>query len=91
MLIVCFIILFLLFSLGNVYIADWGNNRIRKVTALTGVISTIAGTGESSFSGDGGEATSATLFNPTGVVLDSSGRRIFFLLSFDSLPCSILY
>ena len=61
-------------SIANVYIADQYNHRIRKVTIVTGIISTIAGTGISSFSGDGGDATSATLFHPYGVALDSSGN-----------------
>ncbi len=60
-------------SLGNVYIADSGNNCIRKVTASTGIITTIAGTGASTYSGDGGAATSAGLYDPLGVALDSSG------------------
>ena len=60
--------------LGNVYIADTDNNRIRKVTISTGIITTIAGTGTSSYSGDGGEATSATLYYPYGVNVDSSGK-----------------
>ena len=59
--------------LGNVYIADYGNHRIRKVTISTGIISTIAGTGTSSFSGDNGAATSATLSYPIGVALDLTG------------------
>ncbi len=63
-----------LHSIGNVYIADQHNQRIRKVTVTTGVITTIAGSSTSgSFSGDGGDATSATLNNPVGVALDSSG------------------
>ena len=62
-----------LFPLGNVYIADLKNNRIRKVTVSTGIISTIAGTGTTSFSGDNGPATSATLHWPEGVAVDSSG------------------
>ncbi len=49
------------------------NNRVREVTVSTGIISTIAGTGASSFSGDGGSATSAALYYPRGVTLDSSG------------------
>ena len=49
------------------YIADALNNRIRKVTVTTGIITTIAGTGSGTFSGDGGAATSATLFYPYGV------------------------
>ena len=60
--------------IGNVYIADTLNNRIRKVTVSTGIISTIAGTGTSSYSGDNGAATSATLYWPYGVALDASGR-----------------
>ena len=59
-------------SAGNLFIADQ-NNRIRKVNAA-GIISTIAGTGVSGFSGDGGPAASATLSNPTDVALDSAGN-----------------
>jgi hypothetical protein len=59
--------------LGNLYIGDFGNHRVRKVTASTGVIiSTIAGTGTSGYSGDNGQATSANIKNPHGVDLDSS-------------------
>ena len=61
--------------LGNVYIADTYNHRIRKVTISTGIITTIAGTGASSYSGDNGPATSATLYLPSGVALDSAGRQ----------------
>ena len=50
------------------------NHRIRKVTVSTGIITTIAGNGTSSFSGDGGQATSAKLYNPSGVALDASGE-----------------
>ena len=56
------------------YIADEYNDRIRKVTESTGLISTIAGTGTSSYSGDNGAATSATLYDPSGVAVDASGR-----------------
>ena len=59
---------------GNLYIADAGNHRIRRVDAATGNISTVAGTGTSGFSGDGGAATSATLSFPGGVALDGSGN-----------------
>ena len=61
-------------NIGNVYIADYGNNRIRKVTVSTGIITTIAGTGTASYSGDNGAATSATLYYPWGVAVDASGR-----------------
>ncbi|WP_250279867.1 NHL repeat-containing protein [Frankia sp. Cppng1_Ct_nod] len=58
---------------GNLYIADNGNNRIRRVTA-DGTITTIAGTGAEGFSGDGGPATQAHLANPGGVVVDAAGN-----------------
>ena len=61
-------------NIGNVYIADTDNHRIRKVTVSTGIITTIAGTGTGSYSGDNGSATSATLSYPYGVALDVSGR-----------------
>jgi sugar lactone lactonase YvrE len=60
-------------SAGNLYIAEYGNNRIRKVT-LAGVISTVAGNGTKGFSGDGGPATSAKLNGPTGIAVDSAGN-----------------
>ncbi len=63
----------LLFS-GNVYISDSLNYRIRKVTVSTGIITTIAGTGTNSYSGDGGAATAATLNSAIGVTLDLSGN-----------------
>ena len=65
-------------NIGNVYIADSHNNRIRKVTVSTGIITTIAGTGTSSYSGDNGAATSATLNYPHGVTLDASGRKLYY-------------
>ena len=61
-------------NIGNVYIADTSNNRIRKVTVSTGKITTITGTDTSSYSGDNGAATSATLTSPGGVAVDTSGR-----------------
>ena len=61
-------------NIGNVYIANQGNNRIRKVTVSTGIITTIAGTGSTGYSGDNGAATSATLYYPWGVAVDASGR-----------------
>ena len=61
-------------SAGNIYIADANNNRIRKVTASTGIISTVAGDGAAGYSGDGGAATSAELYEPTGVAVDSAGN-----------------
>ena len=63
-------------SANNLYIADFGNHRIRKVAAATGIITTVAGNGTEGFSGDGGQATSAELGDPTQVVLDSVGNLI---------------
>jgi hypothetical protein len=59
---------------GNVYIADQDNDRVRKVDAVTGVITTVAGTGERGYSGDGGLATDTTLFAPAGVAVDARGN-----------------
>ena len=58
---------------GNLYIADNGHDRVRKVDT-SGIITTVAGTGMPGFSGDGGPATSAQLFNPCDVALDSAGN-----------------
>jgi sugar lactone lactonase YvrE len=59
-------------SAGAIYIADTNNNCIRKVSG--GVITTIAGNGVAGFRGDGGPATSAELFAPSGVAVDSAGN-----------------
>ena len=66
-------------NIGNVYIADLHNHRVRKVTVSTGIITLIAGTGSASYSGDNGAATSATLYEPTGVAVDTSGRTLQLL------------
>ena len=58
---------------GNLFIADSGNNRIRKVTP-DGVISTVAGTGMRGFEGDFGPAASARLNGPRGVAVDAAGN-----------------
>ena len=58
---------------GNLYIADYDNDRVRKVDA-SGTITTVAGTGTAGFSGDGGPATSAQLNAPYGVAVDGSGN-----------------
>ena len=59
---------------GNIYIADGGNNRIRKVTAATGLISTIAGTGASGYNGDNIAATTAQVGNPYEIAVDGLGN-----------------
>ncbi len=61
-------------SSSNIYIADQSHSRIRKVTASTGYISTVAGNGTAGYTGDGGAATSAELDLPAGVTVDSSGN-----------------
>jgi sugar lactone lactonase YvrE len=65
-------------SQGNLYIADWGNNRIRKVDKL-GIITTVAGSGQvgkehGGYSGDGGRAVEAKLRLPTSVAVNSEGN-----------------
>lgn len=57
---------------GNVYVADWGGNRIRRVDTA-GTITTVAGTGAPGFAGDGGPALLALLNGPTGVAPASDG------------------
>lgn len=58
---------------GNLYIADLNDNVIRKVD-LAGIVTTVAGTGEQGFAGDGGPATSALLDSPAGVAVDAAGN-----------------
>ncbi len=58
---------------GNVYIADYNNSVIRKVNT-SGVITTIAGTGTSGYSGDGGAATAARLYAPQAIAIDAAGN-----------------
>jgi len=58
-------------SLGNIYITDTYNNRIRKAST-SGIISTFAGTGSGGYSGDGGQATAAKLYGPIGIAIDAS-------------------
>ena len=62
-------------NVGNIYIADIQNNRIRKVDATTGIISTIAGCSDTGgYNGDNIPATTALLYNPTDICLDKSGN-----------------
>ena len=58
---------------GNLYISDFSNNRVRKVSA-SGTITTVAGTGMTGYSGDGGTATNAQLTNPEGLAVDFAGN-----------------
>ncbi len=57
---------------GSLYFTDTGNNRIRRI-APNGIITTVVGTGTKNFSGDGGPATLATLFGPTGLAIAGDG------------------
>jgi sugar lactone lactonase YvrE len=59
---------------GDLYIADTSNHAVRRVAAATGVITTVAGTGSSGYTGDGGAATAATLKDPESVTLTGSGE-----------------
>ncbi len=59
---------------GNVFFADASLHRIRRIDAVTGIITTVAGTGTAGSAGNGGPATSATLSTPTGVALDTAGN-----------------
>ena len=65
--------------LGDLYISDSGNGRVRKVTMTTGIINTIAGSSVTSFYGDGGAATSAGL-SATGIAVDTAGTSLLLLL-----------
>lgn len=62
-------------AVGNLYIADINNHRVRKVSP-TGIITTIAGTGIGGYSGDGGLATAAKLNFPSAVAVDGNGNVI---------------
>jgi sugar lactone lactonase YvrE len=61
-------------GLGNMYIADTNNHRIRRVLASTGIITTVAETGDFGFNGDDIAATAAELWYPSGIALDNSGE-----------------
>jgi hypothetical protein len=59
---------------GDVYFTESGNSTVREIVATTGLIETIAGTGNSGYSGDGGAATAALLSHPEGLAMDQSGN-----------------
>ncbi len=61
---------------GNIYVSDRNNNRIRKIST-SGVITTVAGTGTASYTGDGGAATAATINRPNGLNTDAAGNVYF--------------
>jgi uncharacterized protein (TIGR03437 family) len=70
---------------GNLYIADYLNSRIRKVSAATGIITTIAGGSTTGLTGDGGPASAATFDQPYGITIDASGN----LYIADTVDCAI--
>ncbi len=76
----------LVFAIGNVYIAENNHCVVRKVTVSTDTIAALAGTGNCSFSGDGGQATLAWLDQPYAVAADSEGMATRF-----SFSCSIIH
>jgi sugar lactone lactonase YvrE len=59
---------------GHLYIADTMNHRVRRVDAITGIMTTLAGTGQARFSGDGGPADQAALNEPAALALDGEQR-----------------
>ncbi|MFN8207892.1 MAG: T9SS type A sorting domain-containing protein [Bacteroidales bacterium] len=64
-------------ALGNLYLADSWNFRIRKIDAATGIISTIAGTGIQGYSGDGNLAVNAQISGSYGICFDPAGNLLF--------------
>src|SRR5665213_2844289 len=62
---------------GNIYIADYANQRIRKVTASTGLISTIAGTGVYGYNGDSLPGSATQIKESTGLAVDAAGNVYF--------------
>lgn len=61
-------------SANNIYFCDTGNARVRRIDAITSVITTVAGNGTAGFAGDGGLAINANLSSPTGVATDIAGN-----------------
>ena len=59
---------------GNLYIADSGNNRVRRINATTGFMETITGTGSAAFTGDAGPANIATIYGPYALYFDNGGN-----------------
>ena len=61
------------------YIADTFNSRVRKITTSTGIITTFAGTGTAGYGDNNVAATSAALYSPAGVALDSAGISVILI------------
>jgi sugar lactone lactonase YvrE len=69
-------------SVGNIYVADTGNSAVRRIDAVTGTITTVAGDGTPGSSGNGGPATAAEIDHPRGLALD--GDSTLYLADSDS-------
>jgi hypothetical protein len=63
-------------SAGNLFITDNNDPRVRKVDAMTGIITTVAGNGTTKYAGDGGLATDTGLRGPTGLAIDAAGNLL---------------
>lgn len=61
---------------GHLYVADRGNHRVRRIDSVTGVISTVAGSGRPGSAGDGGRAAEAELDSPAGLAFDDAGNLL---------------
>jgi len=64
-------------SSGNIYISDQHSNKIRKISATTKIITTVAGTGASGFTGDNSDASLASLAHPTGLWMNTFSNQLF--------------
>ena len=69
-------------GVGNLFIADSFNHRVRRVDAVTGIITTVAGNGTKGFGGDGGPSVRASLAEPTGLAVDQEGN--LFIADFEN-------
>lgn len=61
---------------GNLYVADTGNHRVRRINVAAGTIATVAGDGRQGFSGDGGPAIAASIDSPAGLAIDAAGYLV---------------
>ena len=75
---------------GNIYIADTYNNAIRMVAKSTGIITTVAGTRRSGYSGDGGQATLAMLSHPYSMAIDASSGMMYIADSENNVVRSVI-
>ncbi|HEU4395798.1 MAG TPA: hypothetical protein VFS92_09550, partial [Planctomycetota bacterium] len=71
---------------GNLFVCDRDNHAIRRIDFATGIVTTVAGTGDlPGYSGDGGPASAARLFLPGGIFVDRSTGRLFIADTFNSV------